>query len=415
MIQVYRTVFLGSMTGLIVEEGRTCYAEIDRTQDGDVMTLSTDVKRYRSNLQGEIDSASLYLAMAQAEPQPALAEVYRRLAKVEEKHARLWEAKLYAAGAAVPPRRPSIRARIKITLARSLGPHAVLPMIAAAEQADRGMYDSQPESQHTDLPADERSHARVLRAMRGKNPQDLDPSTLARLEGRHRDIGGNALRAAVLGANDGLLSNLSLVMGVVGANLSNRSVVIAGIAGLLAGSFSMAIGEWISVQSSRELSQFQLTIEADELTNAPEEEAEELALIYEAKGLSEDEARTLAARLMGDREKALDTLAREELGINPKELAGSPWEAAIASCCLFGLGAFVPLLPFLFAHGTVALRLAFLMSGLGLFAIGAGISVITGRSAWISGARQLLFGLVAAAVTFGIGHWVSTHLLSATV
>ena len=199
----------------------------------------------------------------------------------------------------------------------------------------------------------------------------MDPSALAHLEGRHRDIGGNVLRAAVLGANDGLLSNLSLVMGVAGANLSNRSVVITGIAGLLAGSFSMAIGEWISVQSSRELSQFQLTLKTDESTYAPEEEAE--------------------------------------------ELAGSPWEAAIASCCLFGLGAFVPLLPFLFAHGTAALRLAFLMSGLGLFAIGAGISVITGRSAWIAGVRQLLFGLAAAAVTFGIGHWVSTHLLSTPI
>src|ERR1019366_7426503 len=245
-----------------------------------------------------------------------------------------------------------MRTHIKVWLAKFFGPGLVLPMIASAEKADRGMYDHQPESSKTGMPMDERSHARILQAMLDTVPQGMEGSSLARLEGRHRVIGGNALRAAVLGANDGLLSNLSLVMGVAGAALSNRSVLVTGIAGMVAGAFSMAIGEWISVQSSRELNQFQIAAEADELAAAPAEEEEELDLIYEAKGLRQDQAQALAKKLIGNKEKALDTLVREELGIDPKELGGSPWEAAGASFFLFALGALIPVSPFLVWHGA---------------------------------------------------------------
>jgi VIT1/CCC1 family predicted Fe2+/Mn2+ transporter len=238
----------------------------------------------------------------------------------------------------------------------------------------------------------------------------MDGNTLARLEGRHKAIGGNALRAAVLGANDGLLSNLSLVMGVAGANLSNQSVLVTGIAGLMAGAFSMAIGEWISVQSSRELNEFQIAAEADELAAAPAEEEEELALIYEAKGLPQDQAQALAKKLIGNKDMALDTLAREELGIDPKELGGSPWEAAAASFFLFALGALIPVSPFLLWQGMAAIRIALGVSALGLFGIGAAITLVTGKSIWSSGARQLFFGLAAAGVTFAIGHLIGTHL-----
>jgi VIT1/CCC1 family predicted Fe2+/Mn2+ transporter len=227
---------------------------------------------------------------------------------------------------------------------------------------------------------------------------------VAQIEGRHRAASGNALRAAVLGANDGLLSNFSLVMGVAGADLAGRAVLVAGIAGLLAGAGSMALGEWISVQSSRELYQRQIAIEAVELAEAPEEEEEELALIYQAKGVPEAEARALAARLLGDRTAALDALAREELGIDPAELGGSPWVAAGTSFVLFALGAIVPVLPFVFLSGLAAVAVSVAASALALLGIGAAITLLTGRSALYSGDRQVLFGLAAAALTWGVGH-----------
>lgn len=358
------------------------------------------IRRYREAWQDEIDSATIYRAMAAAERQPQLAQVYRRLAETEEAHIGFWEERLRAAGVSVGPRRPTWRARTLSWLARRFGPQVVLPTVAGAEQIDSHHYDGLPETRDTPLPNEERSHARVLRAIQG----GLEGPAIAQLEGRHRAIGGNALRAAVLGANDGLLSNLSLVMGVAGATLDNRAVLIAGLAGLLAGASSMSLGEWLSVQSSRELYQRQIAIEARELDEAPDEEAEELALIYQAKGLSAAEAHALARRLMSNRGSALDTLAREELGVDPEELGGSAWEAAAFSFLLFALGAIIPVLPFLLIAGRGAVIASLLFSALGLFAIGAGITLLTGRSVWFSGLRQVVLGLLAAAITYGVGH-----------
>lgn len=369
-----------------------------------------DLERYQNNIQSEVDALTLYMAMADSERQPAIAELYRRLAKVEGKHATFWEDQIKKAGGTISPRAPSTRARVKVWIAKRFGAGLLLPTIAATEQIDKGVYDDQPESAKSGLPQDERSHARLLGLMARSFPGGLEGSALSRVEGRHRAIGGNALRAAVLGSNDGLLSNLSLVMGVSGANLSSHSVLVTGIAGLLAGAFSMAIGEWISVQSSRELNQFQMNTEADELAMAPEEEEEELALIYQAKGLPESEATALAKKLISDPKKALDTLAREELGIDPSDMGGSPWVAAGASFLLFAVGAIVPVLPFVFSTGMTAVRVALAVSAVGLFLIGAAITLVTGRSLWRSGLRQLLVGLAAAGVTFGIGRLIGAHL-----
>jgi VIT1/CCC1 family predicted Fe2+/Mn2+ transporter len=233
---------------------------------------------------------------------------------------------------------------------------------------------------------------------------------VARLEGRHRTAGGNALRAAVLGANDGLVSNLSLVMGVAGAAMNERTILITGLAGLLAGAGSMALGEWLSVQSSRELYRHQLETEEEELLNAPEEEEEELALIYQARGLGEEQSRAFAASMMSNPDTALDTLAREELGIDPQELGGSAWEAAITSFILFSLGAIVPVLPFFFAHGMRAVIASVAGSTVALFVIGGAITLFTGRSLFFSGSRQVAFGLLAAALTFGIGRLVGVSI-----
>jgi VIT1/CCC1 family predicted Fe2+/Mn2+ transporter len=295
-------------------------------------------------------------------------------------------------------------------LAKRFGPQFVLPTMAGMEQGDSRGYDAQAEVRDTALPAEERSHARLLRTITSTSRGGLEGGALAQLEGRHRATGGNALRAAVLGANDGLVSNLSLVMGVAGAELAGQAILITGLAGLLAGAGSMALGEWLSVQSSRELYQRQIAIEEREIAGVPEEEEEELALIYQAKGLPEAQARELAARLMANQASALDTLAREELGINPEELGGSAWEAAATSFVLFAIGAIVPVAPFAFLTGMSAVIASLIVSGLGLFVIGAGITLLTGRSVFFSGTRQVLFGLVAAALTFGIGRLIGVTL-----
>ena len=232
--------------------------------------------------------------------------------------------------------------------------------------------------------------------------------TLARLEGRHRAVGGNSLRAAVLGANDGLTSNLALVMGVAGARLTNAAIVITGLTGLLDGATSMAIGEWVSVQSARELYQRQVQTEAAEIRSVPDEEQEELALIYEAKGLPQAEAERVAERLIADEQAALDAMVREELGLDPSTLDGSPYSAGASSFVLFALGALIPLLPYFLAAGTVAVIAAIACAAAGLFVIGALITLLTGRNALVSGTRQLVFGLLAAGVTFGLGRLIGT-------
>jgi VIT1/CCC1 family predicted Fe2+/Mn2+ transporter len=226
---------------------------------------------------------------------------------------------------------------------------------------------------------------------------------IAKLEGRRHNLQGNALRAAVLGANDGLVSNMSLVMGVAGAALDTHTILLTGIAGLIAGACSMALGEWLSVNSSREMYQHQIALEAEELANAPEEERNELVLIYRAKGLPEDQANALADKLMSNKDTALDTLTREELGINPEDLGGSAWTAAGASFLLFSIGAIIPVAPFFFLTGNSALLASIICGGIGLFGIGIATSLFTARGAFFSGMRQFVIGLLAAGITYGIG------------
>jgi VIT1/CCC1 family predicted Fe2+/Mn2+ transporter len=370
------------------------------------MTASSDIQRWHENLQGEVDGSHVYRAMAANAGDERLGELYERLAAVEDRHAQLWRERLADAGARTALR-PSWRARVLGALARRFGAGLVAPAMASQERQGRTMYDAQPEAAGTSLPADERSHARLLRTVTG----GAAGATLARVEGRHRAIGGNALRAAVLGANDGLVSNFSLVMGVAGASSGGEPVLIAGIAGLLAGSMSMALGEWLSVQSARELYANQIATEAEELRTFPAEEEEELRLIYEAKGLDPQEARNLAQRIIGgDPQVALDTMAREELGIDPEELGGSAWTAAFTSFGLFAAGAIIPVLPFIVIAGLPAILASAVLSGVALFGIGALITVLTGQPALASGARQLGFGLAAAAVTFAIGSLLGTAI-----
>lgn len=368
----------------------------------------SETEKFVSFYLDEHNSALLYQALADIEKDERLAEVYRRIAATELRHAAVWAEKLKQAGQPEPEFRPSWRTRTLIWLSKKLGPSVILPSIHGMEQDGAAGYSSHPGM--AGMAGEENSHAflvtQITRTVRG----GIEGGVLAQLEGRHRSTGGNALRAAVLGANDGLVSNLSLVMGVAGATLNNRTVLITGLAGMLAGAISMALGEWLSVQSSRELYRHQIQVETEEIEQSPAEEAEELALIYEARGLKPEHARTLATHILSDRESAIETLAREELGIDPKELGGSAWEAALTSFILFIIGAIVPVVSFTFLDGLTAVIASILLSVGGLFLLGAVITLFTGRSVLYSGARMVVFGLLAAAVTFGIGRLIGVSI-----
>jgi vacuolar iron transporter family protein len=367
-----------------------------------------NIRRYLGNWQAEVDSTEQYLAMAAHESDPATARVYQHLAAIERKHADFWEERLRAAGHTPGPRKPSWRARLLILAARRWGAGSVLETVATNEYESRNDYVPQQETAATTMTSEEHSHARVLRSLLAKT--DLGAASFVRTEKGHRRFGGNALRAAVLGANDGLASNLSLVMGVAGANVDTHTLLLTGVAGLLAGACSMAMGEWISVKSSRELAEREIRTERDELASNPEEERHELQLIYEAKGLGPQAAAELSAQLLADPTTAVDVLAREELGIDPSELGGSPWVAAGTSMLLFALGALLPVLPLVFLEGKTAIAASLVAGSAGLCLIGAAIAVFTGRSLLYSAARQLLLGLLAAGATFTIGKLVGVAL-----
>ncbi len=353
------------------------------------------------NLADEQDAAALYRALAEIDPNPQIRDVFMRMAEVEENHAATWTNKLTQEKISVPPSHIGVRTRVLIWIAKKFGTATVLPIIIGIEKAANRGYTQIGDSRK--MAAEEGTHARLLSQMVNSSPQGLTGSSVAQLEGRHRASGGNALRAAVLGANDGLVSVLSLVMGVAGAALSNKDILITGIAGLLAGAGSMALGEWLSVQSSRELYKHQIAIETQEVETNPEEEAQELALIYQARGVEKEQAVQIARQIVGDPSKAVETLVREELAIDQEKLGGSAWEAAITSFLLFALGAIIPISPFIFLHGITAVIASVAFSAVGLFIVGAGITLFTGRSVLFSGLRQVAFGLIAAALTYGIG------------
>lgn len=362
---------------------------------------AADIKRYRRNLRDEVDGEALYRYLADAEKDLHLREVYTRLAASEARHLAVWADRLRASGAEVPEYKPSVRVKTLGWLARRFGTASVSPIVTRMEVAAIRMYDTQAEAIEANLPADERSHARLFREISRSGPGELNVD-IARVEGRHNATSGNALRAAVLGANDGLVSNLLLVMGVAGAAPGRSFVLLAGLGGLLAGAISMALGEWISVRSSAEAIARQVAIEREELEANPEEEEEEIFLIYRAKGLDEAEARQMASRLIANPVVALETLTREELGLSSVE-TGSAWVAAGTSFVTFAGGAILPILPWIFIGGAAGLIMSAILSAAGLFLTGAITTLFTGRSILFSGARMVLFGVVGAVLSFAVG------------
>jgi VIT1/CCC1 family predicted Fe2+/Mn2+ transporter len=362
------------------------------------------IARFRELLRSERQSAALYRGLA-AGADGERRQIFLELAAAEERHAAHWAAKLTALGEDIPEsRRPVLRTRLVSWLARRFSVDSVLPFVERAEHSDAGLYDGDPHAA-PEMAADERSHARVLTRMREERQGGNGSRNITRREPWHRGDRSGTLRAAVFGVNDGLVSNTSLVMGFAGSGAAGRTILFAGLAGLLAGAFSMAAGEYISMRSQREAYEREIDLESEELRDDPEAEAEELALIYRAKGLDAEEAERVATTIMKDREAALDTMAREELGLDPDEL-GSPWSAAVSSLIAFTIGAAVAVAPYLFASGSAALTVSIALAAAGLFAVGAAIGLLNGRGPLRSGARQLLIGGAAAMVVYFVGHLI---------
>ena len=344
------------------------------------------VRRYLKNLRVERDNEALYTRLAAVASDPRLARAYRRIAEGERSNAAFWESRLRDIGAAIPPPHPRTRVRVLGALAERFGTGFVMPTVVRLEHAD-----------HLETPVDRAGHRDHFVPADGR----------ARAH-RHRAAGGNTLRASVLGANDGLVSNVSLVMGMAGAATGNHAVLLAGLAGLVAGACSMALGEWLSVNSSREFYQAQITERAERLAVAPEEGVRHIAGIYRDKGLERAKARHLAEHLAETPRTALDTVVREDLGVDPSELGGSAWSAAISSFCFFAFGAIFPVAPYFFLGGHPAMFASMVTTFLGLCLIAVGTSLFTGRNLAFSIARQLAITSVAAAITFGVGHVLGT-------
>ncbi|MBI3133369.1 MAG: VIT1/CCC1 transporter family protein [Bacteroidetes bacterium] len=359
------------------------------------------------SIQTEIDAWFLYQKLAEHESDETIAQVFKKMSDIERGHAEAFARKENLP--VVGLMQPSWRAKTLNLIGKIFGYNYVLGSLMDTEKGISGAVLSQKKKNNQPVTGAETNHVKILRAILEKE-EKVTGAQLSRFESRHRSVGGNAIRAAVLGGNDGLVSNFSLVMGVAGATAGNEGVLLAGVAGLLAGALSMSLGEWISVKSSQELYENQMQVEMEELETNPEGEQKELALIYMAKGIPEDQAAQMAAEIMKDKSHAHDVLVKEELGINAEELKGSAMEAALYSFFLFAVGAIIPVLPFIFMRGTNAILLSVALSAAGLFLIGAAITLFTGRNVWFSGLRQVLFGLAAAAVTFGIGKLIGVSL-----
>lgn len=360
------------------------------------------------NIQTEVDASYLYGLLAENEEDATIAGIFRQMSEIERSHAVAFLQKLNLDESHMPG--PSTRARILKTIGRMIGYDYVLGVLLDTEKSLSSSILRSRKNQRQETSLSDTAHVTILKNILSSKTQ-VSGTSLARFEKRHRSVGGNALRAAVMGGNDGLVSNFSLIMGVAGATNGRKEVLMAGIAGMLAGALSMALGEWISVKSSQELNENQMELEMEELEINPEGEEKELAIIYMTKGIPEEQALKMAAEAIADKDHAHQILVKEELGINPEEMEGSAFEAAITSFLLFTIGAIIPLIPYFFQGSMRAIWMSTVLSAAGLFLIGAAITLFTGKNVWYSGFRQVLFGIAAAAVTFGIGKIIGTTIL----
>ncbi len=363
------------------------------------MNPRTDL--WMQNLIDERDGAALYEGLAKYEKDRERARSFLEIAEAERRHAEIWRKKLEKEGVPLPTDRPSSRVRALVWLARRLGTAAVVPMVLEAEAGDAEKYDAQG-GEATAIADEERAHRRTVAAMGRGQPTDARELIASRERWHRSSSAAGSIRAAIFGMNDGLLSNLSLILGVAGAGVEPRTVVVTGFAGLLAGAFSMAAGEYTSVASQRDLLARQVAMEKREIDEAPEEEAAELALIFKQKGLSTEQASRTAAELLKNPEHAADSLVREELGLDPSEL-GDPRGAALSSFAMFSIGAFLPLVPVLATSGNLAVVLAAAVAFAVLATVGGLVGFLSGTSLWKGALRTAGLGAIAAGVTYGVG------------
>lgn len=313
-------------------------------------------------------AAYLYGIMAAYEANAIHKKLFLNLQTAAEDQAAVWQQKLLKENQTTPASfTPDLRTRIVIWLIKHIGTQSLHHMLAAMKIRGMSVFTQyHTEHKHTSLNS------------------------------------ASNLRAAIFGINDGLISNMSLILGLVGAHTDQHFIVVASLAGLLAGACSMGAGEYISVRSQREVFEHQIAIEKQELAEYPEEEAEELSLIYQARGMPEATANELAKIMISHPQTGLDTLAREELGLNPEELV-SPIGAMLSSFISFAAGAAIPVLPFLLTDQTNTAWISISLTASTLFGIGAILSLFTNRNPWWSGLRMLGIGCLAGAATFLIG------------
>jgi VIT1/CCC1 family predicted Fe2+/Mn2+ transporter/rubrerythrin len=372
--------------------------------------LDSREKSWRANWQREIEGAYLYRQLADLARTPDMKTALAEMAAQEEAHAALWADRIQTAEPDSKAPRPDLRIRMTAWIARWLGPKAVLGLLINDEASDITTYANQADRFNDDdetyerVLNDEAAHARSLFDLR--HPE----STGDTVEPWHQGVNaGGWLRNIVYGFNDGLTANFGLVMGVLGASVSDKTVLLAGFAGLLADALSMAASGYLAARSEQQVREHHLALERAELRFMPEEERQELARAFEQKGLTPDEAANAANRLMQDPRRALTELAREELGIDP-EAEESPLQEGIVTGIATGLGAVIPILPFLFMSGAAAVWTAIVISMVGHYVVGAGRAVFTGRPALRSGFDMFVVGMGVALVTYLLGQLFGVNL-----
>jgi predicted membrane protein (TIGR00267 family) len=366
-----------------------------------------DLDAFAHHWQDEAEAAFLYRILAEAEHDPHKRDIYSRLAHVEERHTRIWGELLE--GHARPPAefRPGARARLLALLGRTLGPRVLLPMLLAEEGREvRGYLDMHRglapgavgQTEALLLARESAEHATTLGEISGGGPEPW-----------HRIGSGGFLRNVVYGFNDGLTANFGLVAGVIGATAAQeRSVIVAGVAGLIADALSMGASGYLAAKSEQEVYQNEIGMERAEVELMPEVERDELALIYELKGMPKDEAHQLATEIMADPRRMLEEQVREELKIGEQTTSAlrEGWTTGIATA----VGAIIPVLPFFFTHGRSAIAISFTVAMLSHFLVGAARSIFTGRGVFRSGFDMFVVGMGVAAVGYVVGEWISRLL-----
>jgi VIT1/CCC1 family predicted Fe2+/Mn2+ transporter len=363
------------------------------------------------SLKDEREATMLYARMAENENKPQKKALYQRLSEIENGHAKLIEKQLLKLGVDVSKLtfKPRVKTKILSFFGKILGHKSLLESLVRGEDSAVSGYatyaaeidDKELKKEFTAIAKDEKSHFRVLSEMESKFE---DP-----LAGERWHRGGGSIRDAIFGMNDGLLSTFSLVTGVSGAAVGNTIVLLAGVAGAIAGAISMAAGAFVSTRAEKEVMERHIKMEKYEINLMPETEAEELALMYELKGVDPVHAKEMAKKIMSDKETAIDTMAKEELGFDPEEL-GHPGKAGITSGIFFTLGALIPIIPWVVFPGILALYTSIIMSLGGFFFIGVGRTLVTGKSPWKSGVEMFLIGTAAAIITYVIGGLVGVAL-----